>query len=187
MVSYVDAFWLLFGLTLVIIPLLAIMRGLKPQAGAAPSIHMDSAMRTLLPVVASLKLAECTVGPDFQRPSSPSASTYVAGASSLAPTGTSVIPSPISALVPRSDGGPPSAHPSSTTWWSGRRRTTTTLAASNATLAAAREELRVIAGRGAPQIDASARVDRQQVNLAAYGFDGAGALGSAGNPEFCRS
>jgi DHA2 family multidrug resistance protein len=41
MVSYVDAFWLLFVLTLVIIPLLLLMRG--PRAGAAegPTIHMD--------------------------------------------------------------------------------------------------------------------------------------------------
>ena len=41
MVSFVDAFWLLFVLTLVIIPLLLLMRG--PRAGAAegPTIHMD--------------------------------------------------------------------------------------------------------------------------------------------------
>jgi DHA2 family multidrug resistance protein len=41
MVSYVDAFWLLFLLTLAVIPLLLLMRG--PRAGAAggPTIHMD--------------------------------------------------------------------------------------------------------------------------------------------------
>ena len=57
------------------------------------------------------------------------------------------------------------------------------LAASNATLAAARQELRAVQGRQLPQIDASARVDQQQVNLSSFGFSGSG-LGLAGNPDF---
>jgi len=41
MVSYVDAFWLLFVLTLVIIPLLLLMRGPRADAAEGPTIHMD--------------------------------------------------------------------------------------------------------------------------------------------------
>jgi DHA2 family multidrug resistance protein len=41
MVSYVDAFWLLFILTLAVIPLLLLMRGPKAGADAGPTIHMD--------------------------------------------------------------------------------------------------------------------------------------------------
>uniref|UniRef100_UPI0025F66457 efflux transporter outer membrane subunit n=1 Tax=uncultured Sphingomonas sp. TaxID=158754 RepID=UPI0025F66457 len=58
------------------------------------------------------------------------------------------------------------------------------LVASNATLAASRDELRAIAGRRLPQVDANARVDQQQVNLAAFGFSGSNPLAPAGNPEF---
>ena len=41
MVSYVDAFWLLFLLTLAVIPLLLLMRGPRADAGQGPTIHMD--------------------------------------------------------------------------------------------------------------------------------------------------
>ena len=43
MVSYVDAFWLLFLLTLAVIPLLLLMRGPRARGGGgeAPTIHMD--------------------------------------------------------------------------------------------------------------------------------------------------
>jgi DHA2 family multidrug resistance protein len=41
MVSYIDAFWMLFVLTLAIIPLLLFMRGPRAGAGDGPTIHMD--------------------------------------------------------------------------------------------------------------------------------------------------
>ena len=41
MVSYVDAFWMLFLLTLAVIPLLLLMRGPRKGAAAGPTIHMD--------------------------------------------------------------------------------------------------------------------------------------------------
>jgi len=41
MVSYIDAFWMLFILTLAVIPLLLLMRGPRKGAGDGPTIHMD--------------------------------------------------------------------------------------------------------------------------------------------------
>lgn len=41
MVSYIDAFWLLFVLTLAVIPLLLLMRGPRKGAPEGPTIHMD--------------------------------------------------------------------------------------------------------------------------------------------------
>ncbi|WP_010186597.1 DHA2 family efflux MFS transporter permease subunit [Sphingomonas sp. PAMC 26605] len=41
MVSYIDAFWLLFVLTLAVIPLLLLMRGPRKGAADGPTIHMD--------------------------------------------------------------------------------------------------------------------------------------------------
>ena len=40
-----------------------------------------------------------------------------------------------------------------------------------------------LAGRRLPQVDANARVDQQQVNLAAFGFSGANPLAPGGNPQ----
>jgi NodT family efflux transporter outer membrane factor (OMF) lipoprotein len=51
------------------------------------------------------------------------------------------------------------------------------LAAANATLARAREQLNAVRGTALPQVDANARADQQQFNLAGFGFDGP-------NPEF---
>ena len=41
-----------------------------------------------------------------------------------------------------------------------------------------------MAGRRLPQVDANARIDQQQVNLAAFGFTGSDPLAPGGNPEF---
>jgi DHA2 family multidrug resistance protein len=41
MVSYVDAFWLLFVLSLAVIPLLLLMRSPRAGAGEGPVVHMD--------------------------------------------------------------------------------------------------------------------------------------------------
>ena len=45
------------------------------------------------------------------------------------------------------------------------------LAASNATLEAARQRIREVAGRRLPQVDANARAEHELINLAAFGFD----------------
>src|SRR6185437_13944435 len=45
------------------------------------------------------------------------------------------------------------------------------VAASDATLERARQQIIAVAGRRYPQVDANARVERQEANLAAFGFD----------------
>jgi NodT family efflux transporter outer membrane factor (OMF) lipoprotein len=123
-----------------------------------------------LPLIALVALlAGCTVGPDFKRPAPPSAAAYLAPgeiADSAAVAGTrplrwwTAFGSPeIDALVDRA------------------LTNNKSLAASNATLAKAREQWRAIRGAQLPQIDASTRVDQQEINFAAYGFSGT-------NPEF---
>ena len=114
-------------------------------------------------------LAGCTVGPDFKRPAPPAAAAYLAPgekADAAAASGTAPIRwwtafgSPeIDALVDRALANNKS------------------LAASNATLAKAYEQWRAIRGQQLPQVDASTRLDQQEINFAAYGFSGT-------NPEF---
>jgi NodT family efflux transporter outer membrane factor (OMF) lipoprotein len=133
-------------------------------------------------LAAALALAGCTVGPDFSRPAQPVATVYQPAAERQA----AVSGEPAATL----GSGP------SRSWW----RTfgspeldalvdraiahNRSLAASNATLAAAREELRAVAGRRLPQVDANARIEQEQVNLAAFGFSSSQGFGPGGNPEF---
>jgi len=56
------------------------------------------------------------------------------------------------------------------------------LAASNATLEAARQRIREVAGRRLPQVDANARAEHEQINLSAFGFDSSSFPGIT-NPE----
>ena len=131
----------------------------------------------LLTAVVSGALAGCTVGPDFARPQAPAATGYQ-------PAGEAPPP-----RVAFGDG--PEQR-----WWTAFGSPqldalvdqaiahNRSLAASNATLAASREEVRAIAGRRLPQVDANARADQQQVNLAAFGFSGNNPLAPGGNPEF---
>jgi len=58
------------------------------------------------------------------------------------------------------------------------------LQASNATLARARDRLRAVAGQQLPQVDANARAEQQQANLAAFGFELGAMPGLTSNPEF---
>lgn len=139
-------------------------------------------MRLIPLLVATTALAGCTVGPNFTRPAAPSTSTYL----SLAEGQGHTTGAPVADL-----GNGPALR-----WWTAFRSpeldalveramaNNRSLAASNATLAAARDELRAVAGRRLPQIDANARVDQQQVNLAGFGFSGNSPLTSGGNPEF---
>lgn len=130
----------------------------------------------LLPVVL---LAGCTVGPNFERPRSPTSSPY-----------TTARPNAVNGPVADLGQGPELA------WWKAfgsadlDRLVTTalahnhSLAASNATLERARQQLAAAAGGQLPQVDATARVERQEVNLAGFGFDPAALGGSGGNPIF---
>jgi NodT family efflux transporter outer membrane factor (OMF) lipoprotein len=138
-------------------------------------------LRTPLLLAALAALGGCTVGPNFRRPAAPSATAYTGPSDPLraAPGAPATVPgegpglrwweafgSPaLDALVDRAIAGNYS------------------LAASNATLERAREQIAAAAGRRLPQIDANARVEHEEVNLAAFGFNPA-ALGGSGNPEF---
>ena len=119
-------------------------------------------------------LAGCTVGPDFQRPAAPGDTGYRAPDEIRPATGAPVVVT----------GDGPALR-----WWTafGSPRLDAlvdqaiahnqTLAASNATLAAAREQVAAIRGRQLPQVDATARIEHETVNLSAFGFPGS-------NPEF---
>lgn len=138
-------------------------------------------MRLPAILLAASALAGCTVGPDFERPAAPATTAY------LPPTEAAQPPAGPQAVL----GAGPQQR-----WWTAfgsaeldalvtrALANNRSLAASNATLAAARDEVRAIAGRRLPQIDANARVDQEQVNLAAFGFSGGNPLAPAGNPEF---
>jgi NodT family efflux transporter outer membrane factor (OMF) lipoprotein len=138
---------------------------------------MPAPFRTFAAALAGAALlAGCTVGPNFRPPTAPSDTTYVApGEARPASGGPVAIP-----------GEGPERR-----WWTafGSPRLNelvdqaiahnASLDASNATLAALREEVNAVRGRTLPQVDANARVEHEQVNLAAFGFNQPG-----GNPEF---
>jgi NodT family efflux transporter outer membrane factor (OMF) lipoprotein len=140
---------------------------------------IESMMRlrlSCLPLLALL--AGCTVGPDFAPPAAPSAKGYLAAGETAgqavttgAPTAVrwwTVYGSPVlDALVDRAIADNP------------------TIEASNATLARARSQLAAARGRALPQVDANARTEHEQVNLAGFGFGGSGIPGfPSENPEF---
>jgi NodT family efflux transporter outer membrane factor (OMF) lipoprotein len=138
-------------------------------------------MRLALLLLASATLAGCTVGPDFQRPATPTPENY---------RGATERQEPVAGTPQATLGIGPQAR-----WWQAfgspeldalvdrAMLHNQTLAASDATLAAAAHDARAIAGKRLPQIDASARVEQQQANLATFGFSSS-SLGLAGNPDF---
>ncbi|HVI97855.1 MAG TPA: efflux transporter outer membrane subunit [Sphingomonas sp.] len=131
----------------------------------------------LTALAASTILAGCMSGPDFERPAAPSATAY---RSPSDPAGTH-------APGPAAEAGQGPA----LRWWTAFASpeldalvtraiaNNQSLAASNATLQAALEEVNAAAGQRLPQVDANARVEREQPNLAAFGFES-----DTGNPEF---
>lgn len=133
--------------------------------------------RTLPSAAFVLLLAGCTAGPDFARPETPAAAGYAPAEAPRAITGeapprdwwTAFASADLNALVERALAGNAS------------------LAASRATLERAQERTNAVAGRRLPQVDATAKVQHQQVNLSAIGiadrFAAAGAPAFA-NPEF---
>lgn len=140
-------------------------------------------MRLKPALLIAAALTGCTVGPDFHRPPAPTGAAYQSADAARA------------AAVPGQPLAAAGLGPERR-WWRafGSPRLDAlvdralsrnfSLAASNASLAAARHELRAIAGRQAPQVDASARAEQEQVNLSAFGFSPTPALGLSGNPEF---
>ncbi|MET0240482.1 MAG: efflux transporter outer membrane subunit [Sphingobium sp.] len=135
-------------------------------------------MRPLLPL---LLLAGCTVGPNFERPAPPAATAGYAAAAD-APRGA---PTAVPGEGPQPGWWKAFGSPTLDALVAQALANNQSLAASNATLARARARIEAVAGRRLPQVDADARAEHQQVNLSAFGFDGA-SLGrpGLGNPEF---
>ena len=129
-------------------------------------------------LAAATMLAGCTVGPNFERPAAPSTTAYTSPSD--------VVTNPASAPAMAFGAGPRIA------WWEAFGSPeldrlvdqavahNASLEAANATLAAARSEVDAARGHALPQVDANARIEHEQVNLSAFGFDN----GDAGNPEF---
>lgn len=139
-------------------------------------------MQRAFPLLLMAVLAGCTVGPDFERPAAPVVSAYRPALE-------------VRATAP-AEPQPALGEGPAREWWTAfgspeldalvRRalRHNNSLAASNATLAAMMEQVRAAAGRALPQVDATARADQQQINLAAMGFSGLPGVGNLANPEF---
>jgi outer membrane protein TolC len=136
----------------------------------------------LIALMFATALTSCSVGPDFERPKPPVAVSY------LAKDGNNQI----ARDEPEANVGAGPAE----RWWNAFGSAdldalvdraiaqNPNLAVSNATLDAARAELRAIAGRRLPQLDGNARIEREQINLSAFGFARSNAIGVDGNPEF---
>lgn len=154
----------------------------REQHGEAMNEHHIRRIWSAFALSATLVPTGCTVGPDFAHPQAPAAKAYLAP-SDRAPRNMS---EPGAAL-----GAGPQGR-----WWEAfgspeldslvdrALSNNLTLVASRATLAAADAEARAIAGKQLPQVDASARVDQEQVNLSSFGFQPSPALGLASNPAF---
>ena len=138
-------------------------------------------MKKSVLLLAAAALAGCTVGPDFERPAAPAADAYLAPAEAQAAAG----------APNATEGEGPQLR-----WWQAfgspqldalvdrAIASNRSLAASNATLERAREQIAAVAGHRLPQVDATARAEHEQVNLAAFGFDPSTFGLPGGNPEF---
>ena len=136
----------------------------------------------VLAMGAGTMLAGCTVGPIFERPATPSATSYVSPSDRT----------PIAAPGPVAIAG---AGPD-LRWWTAFNSPrlndlvdqaiahNASLEASNATLAAAREQVAAARGRELPQVDATARVEHEEANLAGFGFKAGALPGLTSNPVF---
>ncbi|HEX7821279.1 MAG TPA: efflux transporter outer membrane subunit [Sphingobium sp.] len=125
-------------------------------------------------------LAGCTVGPSFERPAASVSGGYA-----------------VPGKAPRGAPATTAGEGPQIGWWKmfgsaeldglvdRAMANNQSLSASNATLARARARIEAVAGRRLPQVDGNARVEHEQVNLQAFGFDPASfGGGSVGNPEF---
>lgn len=123
-------------------------------------------------------LGGCTVGPNFERPSASVSGGYAETAK--APRGT---PATTPGEGPQLGWWKAFGSPELDTLVDRAMANNQSLAASNATLARARSRIEAVAGKRLPQVDGNARVEREQINLQAFGFDPA-AFGGEGNPQF---
>jgi NodT family efflux transporter outer membrane factor (OMF) lipoprotein len=135
----------------------------------------------LSPLLAATMLAGCTVGPNFEHPAAPAATAY-------RPSTEAHPPAPAEPAVDLG-AGPAGA------WWQAfgspemdglvakALANNFSLAAADATLRASDAEARAIAGRRLPQVDANARAEQEQINLAGFGFSNLGGV-TIPNPEF---
>ena len=127
--------------------------------------HRSPIQRLALASSALAALAGCSVGPNFTPPPPP------------APTAGYVAPSaPVSTVAALGD-GPADG------WWQGFGSAdldalvaralagNQDVAAADATLARASAQVAAVAGRRLPQVDANGRIEREEINLAAFGFD----------------
>ncbi|TPG22632.1 efflux transporter outer membrane subunit [Sphingomonas koreensis] len=136
----------------------------------------------LIGLTAATALAGCTVGPNFERPAAPSQSGY------LSPSDRT--PVPAAGPTALAGQGP------DLRWWTAFNSPqlndlvdqaiahNASLEASNATLAAARQEVAAARGRQLPQVDANARAEHEEANLAAFGFQPGALPGLSSNPVF---
>ena len=140
-------------------------------------------LRSLLTgLAAATALAGCTVGPNFERPAAPSASAYGSPHDAL--------PKPAPGPAALAGEGP------ELRWWTAFNSPAldslvdqaiahnASLEASNATLAAAREQVAAARGRQLPQVDANARAEHEEANLAGFGFKAGALPGLTSNPVF---
>ncbi|EQA99411.1 efflux transporter outer membrane subunit [Sphingobium baderi] len=128
-------------------------------------------------------LGGCAVGPDFKAPASPGGG----GAYGSPADATRPVAGAPATLIGEGPG---------LRWWEAfgsqemnrlvdqAMANNHSLAASNATLENARQLVAAAAGRRLPQVDAGARVERQEANLAASGFEPGALPGLSGNPVF---
>ncbi|THD62279.1 efflux transporter outer membrane subunit [Phenylobacterium sp.] len=129
----------------------------------------------------ALALAACTtVGPNFKAPATPSgaAAAGYAMAGDTQPTGVSLSPEARAA-------GP---------WWQAfgspeldaairqGLASSPSVAEARATLERAQAQLRAVRGAQQPQVDANASIQRERINLAAFGFTGFPGIGSIKSP-----
>lgn len=136
-----------------------------------------------IPLLVAFGLAGCVVGPDFHRPAAPSATAYLPPSEAGSTTGLAGGPTTTPGVAP-------------VRWWAAYGSpalddlvdraiaNNRSLAASNATLARSRAELAAARGTALPRLDVNGRFDREEVNLAGFGFKQGTLPGLSGNPEF---
>ena len=112
-------------------------------------------------LMATSLLAACKSGPDFAPPAPPAASAGYGSTSAKV----------LLAQGPQAGWWQAFGSPELDALVARALANNQSLAAANATLDAARANIAAIAGRRLPQVDANARIEREQVNLSAFGFD----------------
>ena len=82
MIAYIDDFWLMMILTIASIPLLLLIKKVRPASRRPCGVGMK---RAAFPLLSALLVSACTVGPDFKAPQPPAISSYAAKGDAPAP------------------------------------------------------------------------------------------------------